>query len=165
MWQPSERYPDPAVRVLDPAFSKYRLTLASVERLFTGFDDQLLIYPHLQERWRQVGLIPYPHQEATVKRVIGELRGRAILPVLGQGKARHLPEIEQPLGGPTDLGAPLTAVTRDHARGLDDREHPGDGRLHQIGRPPSAARPPDARWSRTPPSTSRGPAGGKASWC
>ena len=47
--------------------------------LFTGFDDQLLIYPHLQERWRQVGLIPYPHQEATVKRVIGELRGRAIL--------------------------------------------------------------------------------------
>ena len=36
MWQPNERYPDPAVRVLDPAFSKYRLALASVERLFTG---------------------------------------------------------------------------------------------------------------------------------
>jgi gluconolactonase len=36
MWQPSERYPDPAVRVLDPAFNKYRLALASVERLFTG---------------------------------------------------------------------------------------------------------------------------------
>ncbi|HEY7138530.1 MAG TPA: SMP-30/gluconolactonase/LRE family protein [Methylomirabilota bacterium] len=36
MWQPSERYPDPAVRVLDPAFSKYRLALASVERLHTG---------------------------------------------------------------------------------------------------------------------------------
>jgi gluconolactonase len=36
MWQPSERYPDPAVRVLDPAFNKYRLMLASVERLFTG---------------------------------------------------------------------------------------------------------------------------------
>ena len=36
MWQPSERYPDPAVRVLDPRFAPYRLTLASVERLATG---------------------------------------------------------------------------------------------------------------------------------
>ena len=36
MWQPSERYPDPAVRVLDPAFNPYRLMLASVEHLYTG---------------------------------------------------------------------------------------------------------------------------------
>jgi gluconolactonase len=36
MWQPSERYPDAAVRVLDAAFNTYRLMLASVERLFTG---------------------------------------------------------------------------------------------------------------------------------
>ena len=36
MWQPSERYPDPAVRVLDPSFNQYRLALASVERLYTG---------------------------------------------------------------------------------------------------------------------------------
>ena len=36
MWQPSERYPDPAVRVLDPSFNQYRLVLASVERLYTG---------------------------------------------------------------------------------------------------------------------------------
>ena len=36
MWQPSERYPDPAVRVLDPAFNKLRLPMASVERLYTG---------------------------------------------------------------------------------------------------------------------------------
>ena len=36
MWQPNERYPDPSVRVLDPAFNKYRLALASVERLYTG---------------------------------------------------------------------------------------------------------------------------------
>jgi len=35
-WQPNERYPDPAVRVLDSAFNKYRLPLASVERLYTG---------------------------------------------------------------------------------------------------------------------------------
>lgn len=36
MWQPNERYPDPAVRVLDPSFNQYRLVLASVERLYTG---------------------------------------------------------------------------------------------------------------------------------
>jgi gluconolactonase len=36
MWEPSERYPDPAVRVLHPEFNHYRLPLASVERLHTG---------------------------------------------------------------------------------------------------------------------------------
>ena len=36
MWEPSERYPDPAVQVIDASFSRYRLPLASVERLFTG---------------------------------------------------------------------------------------------------------------------------------
>ncbi len=35
-WRPSERYPDPAVQVLDPSFNKYRLGLAGVERLATG---------------------------------------------------------------------------------------------------------------------------------
>ena len=36
-WQPSGRYPDPAIRILDPSFTKYRLPLAKVERLGTGF--------------------------------------------------------------------------------------------------------------------------------
>jgi gluconolactonase len=36
MWQPNECYPDPAVRVLDAEFNKYRVMLASVERLHTG---------------------------------------------------------------------------------------------------------------------------------
>jgi len=36
-WEPSPRYPDPAVKVLDPRFSRYRLALAKVERLGTGF--------------------------------------------------------------------------------------------------------------------------------
>ena len=36
MWQPNDRYPDPAVRMLDPSFTQYRLPLASVERLHTG---------------------------------------------------------------------------------------------------------------------------------
>ena len=35
-WEASERYPDPAIQVLDPAFNKYRLLHASVERLSTG---------------------------------------------------------------------------------------------------------------------------------
>jgi gluconolactonase len=36
MYEPNSRYPDQAVRVLDDSFDKYRLPLASVERLYTG---------------------------------------------------------------------------------------------------------------------------------
>src|SRR5919112_4729605 len=36
-WRHSERYPDPAVEILDPSFAPYRLALARVERLATGF--------------------------------------------------------------------------------------------------------------------------------
>ncbi len=62
------------------SWDAFRLRVRAAEiSLFTGFNDELLIYPHLRERWRQAGLVPYPHQEATVKRVIGEMRGRAIL--------------------------------------------------------------------------------------
>src|SRR5947209_1587578 len=35
-WEPSARYPDPAVKILDPSFAKYRAFNASVERLYTG---------------------------------------------------------------------------------------------------------------------------------
>src|SRR4051794_9968754 len=35
-WQSSQRYPDPLVRIIDPSFAKYRLSLAKVERLATG---------------------------------------------------------------------------------------------------------------------------------
>jgi gluconolactonase len=35
-WEPSERYPDPKIEILDPSFAKYRLNNASVERLVTG---------------------------------------------------------------------------------------------------------------------------------
>src|SRR3954453_8907135 len=35
-WEPAQRYPDPAVEILDPSFTKYRLALTSVERLGTG---------------------------------------------------------------------------------------------------------------------------------
>jgi gluconolactonase len=35
-WQPSPRYPDPAIEILDPRFARYRIALAAVERLHTG---------------------------------------------------------------------------------------------------------------------------------
>ena len=36
-WQPSQRYPDPSVQIVDQSFVRYRLNLAKVERLATGF--------------------------------------------------------------------------------------------------------------------------------
>ena len=35
-WEPSLRYPDPAIQVLHPSFAPYRLPLAGVERIATG---------------------------------------------------------------------------------------------------------------------------------
>lgn len=37
MWHPAQRYPDPAIEILDPRFARYRLMSAAVERLATGF--------------------------------------------------------------------------------------------------------------------------------
>src|SRR5437016_3773364 len=36
-WQPSQRYPDPLVKILDPSFARYRVASAKVERLGAGF--------------------------------------------------------------------------------------------------------------------------------
>jgi gluconolactonase len=36
MWEPSERYPDPNVVILEKSFLKYRVVLASVEKLASG---------------------------------------------------------------------------------------------------------------------------------
>jgi gluconolactonase len=36
MWEPNQRYPDPAVQNIQSAFSRYRIAQASVERLATG---------------------------------------------------------------------------------------------------------------------------------
>ena len=35
-WQPSQRYPDPLVKVIDPSFNKYKLGLAKVEKIADG---------------------------------------------------------------------------------------------------------------------------------
>jgi gluconolactonase len=36
-WAPTESYPDPAIEILSPAFARYRIFNAAVERLATGF--------------------------------------------------------------------------------------------------------------------------------
>jgi len=35
-WQPSDRYPDSLIRILDPGFAKYRLNAAKVEKIASG---------------------------------------------------------------------------------------------------------------------------------
>src|SRR6201747_635512 len=35
-FRPNQRYPDPAVEILDPSFAKYRLYSSSVEQVGTG---------------------------------------------------------------------------------------------------------------------------------
>ena len=35
-WEPSDRYPDPAIQILNPSFAKYRLNNAGIERLAVG---------------------------------------------------------------------------------------------------------------------------------
>ncbi len=35
-WEPSQRYPDPLVRILDPSFANYQVRLAKVERIAAG---------------------------------------------------------------------------------------------------------------------------------
>jgi gluconolactonase len=35
-WQPSERYPDPQIKIIDPSFAKYHIGIAKVERIATG---------------------------------------------------------------------------------------------------------------------------------
>jgi gluconolactonase len=36
-WEPSQRYPDPLIQIIDPGFARYRIGSAKVERLGTGF--------------------------------------------------------------------------------------------------------------------------------
>jgi gluconolactonase len=36
-WEPSSRYPDPRIKILDPSFARYRVAQAKVERLGTGY--------------------------------------------------------------------------------------------------------------------------------
>jgi len=35
-WQPSQRYPDPLIKIIDGSFAKYRVNLAKVEKIASG---------------------------------------------------------------------------------------------------------------------------------
>ena len=35
-WQPSQRYPDPLIKILDPSFARFRLATAKVEKIASG---------------------------------------------------------------------------------------------------------------------------------
>jgi gluconolactonase len=35
-WQPSQRYPDPSIKILDPSFARYRIAQTKVERIASG---------------------------------------------------------------------------------------------------------------------------------
>lgn len=60
-------------------FAWHRLAQqADAMSLTQGF-SQLLCVEHLGERWKQVGVIPYPHQIKTANKVLRDLRGQAIL--------------------------------------------------------------------------------------
>lgn len=41
--------------------------------------EDLIALEHLKERWKQVGVIPYPHQIKTATRVVFQMHGQAIL--------------------------------------------------------------------------------------
>lgn len=41
--------------------------------------EDLLATEYLKERWKQVGVVPYPHQLETARRVINQMQGQAIL--------------------------------------------------------------------------------------
>ncbi len=61
------------------AWQQHRLALAALALTVRPGNERLLVEEHCRERWRQVGLVPYPYQLATCRKVIAELDGRAIL--------------------------------------------------------------------------------------
>jgi len=57
----------------------HQLALAALPWAVRPGAEQLLIEAHCRERWRRVGLVPYPYQLATCRKVIRDMGGRAIL--------------------------------------------------------------------------------------
>ena len=100
MWEPNQRYPDPAVQVLDPSFNKYRLPLASVERLYTGC------------RWSEGPVYfgdgrPVPFATRHLYRsVLDQLGARGYDFVAGLEVEFHLFKLEDARLSPEDAGQP-----------------------------------------------------------
>jgi sugar lactone lactonase YvrE len=123
VWQPSQRYPDPAIEVLDASFARYRLASAAVERLATGFrwcegpvwfgDGRYLLWSDIPNdhilRWDEetgaVGVFRKPSNYAN-----GNTRDRQVLTDMpGDGAARK----HQRTRLPASHAAPRKALVRE----------------------------------------------------
>ena len=61
------------------SWAAFNLRLEAEALAITQTNEELLCPVHLHDLWARAGMIPYPHQLETVRRVIREMRGRAIL--------------------------------------------------------------------------------------
>ncbi|HQD39840.1 MAG: DEAD/DEAH box helicase [Firmicutes bacterium] len=69
-----------AIKENQPAdWDWFQLALSAEELVLRSEPEKLIALDNLSERWRREGIIPYPHQLETARRVIGELSGQAIL--------------------------------------------------------------------------------------
>lgn len=59
--------------------SWFRLALEADQMSLTHGFSELLCVKHLEEHWKRVGVVPYPHQIKTAENVLKNLRGQAIL--------------------------------------------------------------------------------------
>lgn len=57
----------------------FNLAIEAAELALLSSPGDLLVPAHLADCWKEVGVVPYPHQLNTARRVINELCGRAIL--------------------------------------------------------------------------------------
>ncbi|MFC4273889.1 SMP-30/gluconolactonase/LRE family protein [Achromobacter aloeverae] len=130
MWQPSQRYPDPAIRVLDHRFEKYHLASTAVERLATGCrwaegpvwfgDGRYLLWSDIPNdrilRWDEIGnsvqvyRSPSNHANGNTRDRQGRLitcehRGRRVTRTEHDGRIAVLADRHdgKPLNSPNDV--------------------------------------------------------------
>ena len=120
-WQPSQRYPDPAVKILDPSFAKYRLGLAKVERLAHRL--ALVRGPGLVRRRPLPAVERHPEQpHHALGR--GDRRGQRLPQAVEQRQRQHA----RPPG------------PARHLRARHAARHAHRVRRHDHGRSPTASR-------------------------
>lgn len=61
------------------SWASFNLRVEAETLAITQTNEELLCPVHLHDLWSRAGMIPYPHQLNTARRVIQEMRGRAIL--------------------------------------------------------------------------------------
>lgn len=61
------------------SYEAFQLNLRGTELTLQQPGDELTVLTHLQDYWRKIGFIHYPHQTETVNKVINQMWGRALL--------------------------------------------------------------------------------------